>query len=107
MSVPQQRQGMSEQKWQLIPFAREWSSWFLQSQGIDWDADLECDLGELTVKMRGAPVVEIFSPERLTKQSGALGLRPGFAVDVCERKPYQPSEVSGPRRGGIDLDAGL
>ena len=25
-------------------------------------------------------------------ESGGLGLRPGFAVDLCENKPYGPHE---------------
>ena len=35
-------------------------------------------------------VVEIFSPARFTAKIGDLGLRQGFAVDLCENKPYGP-----------------
>ena len=35
-------------------------------------------------------ILEIYSPKRFTAMASKLGLKPGFAVDLSEVKPYGP-----------------
>ena len=50
------------------------------------------ELAALLLEIGSAQVVEIFSPKRFVRKAAALGLRPGFAVDLCEPKPYGKNE---------------
>ena len=40
----------------------------------------------------GAQIIEICSTARVAAKAGDLGLRPGFAVDLCGNKPCGPQE---------------
>ena len=37
-------------------------------------------------------MIEVFSPKRFATLAPKLGLRPGFAVGLCEEKPYGANE---------------
>ena len=50
------------------------------------------EVGALLTGSGGAQIIEICSTIRFAAKTGDLGLRPGFAVDVCENKPYGPQE---------------
>ena len=40
----------------------------------------------------GAQIIETVTPDRFAAKAGDLGLRPGFAIGLCENKPYGPHE---------------
>ena len=46
----------------------------------------------LLTESGGRQIIEICSTSRFAAKAGGLGLRPGFAVDLCENKPYGPQE---------------
>ena len=48
------------------------------------------EVGALLTESGGAQIIEIFSPDRFAAKAGDLGLRPRFAIDLCENKPYDP-----------------
>ena len=50
------------------------------------------EVGVLLTESGGPQIIEICSTARFTAKAGDLGLRPGFAVDLCENKPYGPRE---------------
>ena len=50
------------------------------------------EVGALLTESGGPQIIEIFSPARFTAKAGDLGLRQGFAVDLCENRPYGPHE---------------
>ena len=55
-------------------------------------SDLECNqIATLAVEVGGAHILEIFSPARFTTAAPKWGLRPGFAVDLSETKPFGPN----------------
>ena len=54
------------------------------------DGELE-KVAIMAVELGSSHVVELFSPKRVTAHASKLGLRPGFAVDLCEEKPYGPN----------------
>ena len=47
----------------------------------------------MSVELGAVYILDAFSPERFTDPvlCSKLGLRPGFAVDLCECKPYGPN----------------
>ena len=53
------------------------------------------EVGALLTESGGAQTIEIFSPDRFAAKAGDLRLKPGFAIDLCENKPYAygPHEV--------------
>ena len=50
------------------------------------------EVGALLTESGGAQIIDIFSPDRFAAKAGDLGLRPGFAIVLCENKPYGPHE---------------
>ena len=50
------------------------------------------EVGALLTESGGAQIIETFTPNRFAAKAGDLRLRPGFAVDLCENKPYGPHE---------------
>ena len=46
----------------------------------------------MMVEIGATQVLEVFSPKRFTARAGDLGLRPGFAVDLCGAKHYGPND---------------
>ena len=50
------------------------------------------EFGALLTESGGAQIIEICSTARFAANAGDLGLGPGFAVDLCENKPYGPQE---------------
>ena len=55
------------------------------------DQEIE-NVAALQVQLAGAHLVELFSPARFTPEATRFGLRPGFAVDLSEAKPYGPEK---------------
>ena len=51
------------------------------------DQELE-ELTAIMLELCSVDLVELFSPKRFVQQASSYGLRPGFAVDLCETKPY-------------------
>ena len=50
------------------------------------------EVGALLTESGGAQIIDICSTARFAAKAGDLGLRPGFAVDLCENKPDGPQE---------------
>ena len=63
-----------------------------RKQGMDITAE-ECrQIAALQIELAGCHVLELFSPKRFSEQASSFGLKPGFAVDLCEQKPYGPEK---------------
>ena len=67
--------------------------YFREKQAEASDALID-EVGALLAESGGAQIVETFSPDRFAAKAGDLGLRLGFANDLCENKPYGPHEGS-------------
>lgn len=83
---------MSEGKAALVELASLQVESAYRRHGVDITPEELAAVAALQVELGAAQVLEIFSPKRFTKAGARLGLRPGFAVDLCERKPYGPNE---------------
>ena len=55
------------------------------------DAQID-EVAALLFESGGAQVIESFPQGRFEAKAGGLGLRPGFAIDLCENKPRGPHE---------------
>ena len=56
--------------------------------GVDVTEEEIKSIAALQVELGAAHVLEIISPKRFTAAAPGLGLGAGFAVDLCEAKPY-------------------
>ena len=85
-------QGVSldEDKRELQTLARDSTQYYFRNKQVEASEALIDKVGALLTEIGGAKIAEIFSPARFTAKIGDLGLRPGFAVDLCENKPYGP-----------------
>ena len=63
-----------------------------RQQGVDATAEEVKQIAALQVELAGCHVLEPFSQKRFTEQASAFGLKPGFAVDLCEQRPYGPQK---------------
>ena len=59
-------------------------------QGIDITAEETRQIAALQLELAGCHVLELFSPKRFTEKASTFGLKPGFAEDLNEQKPYGP-----------------
>lgn len=59
-----------------------------RKQGVEIIQEEVKQIAAMSVEIGCSPVVEVFSPKRFTAEASKLGLRPGFAVDLSETKPY-------------------
>ena len=50
------------------------------------------EVGALLTESGGAQIIETVALDRFAAKAGDLRLRPGFAIDLCENKPYGPHE---------------
>jgi len=79
---------VDEYKMEMIPVASLQVRAAYRRQGVDVTEEEVASIAALQVELGAAHVLEIFSPKRFTAAAPGLGLRPGFAVDLCEAKPY-------------------
>ena len=79
---------MDEYKMEMIPVASIQVRAAYRRQGVDVMEEEMKSIAALQVELGAAHVLEIFSPKRFTAGAPGLGLRPGFAVGLCEAKPY-------------------
>ena len=83
---------MSQDKAGLIELATISVKDCFRRQEVDCtEAEARC-IAAMQVELGAAHVLELFSPKRFTEMAPRLGLRPGFAVDLCEPKPYGPNQ---------------
>eukprot|EP00972_Heterocapsa_arctica_P001744 249459-Heterocapsa_arctica.AAC.1 len=75
----------------MIPIGSLQIDMAYQRHGVDITKDEIKQIAALQVELGAAKVLEIFSLKRFTVPPPGLGLRPGFAVDPCEAKPYGPN----------------
>ena len=71
---------------------RDSAEYHFRDKQVEASDALIDEVGALLTESGGAQIVEICSTARFTAKAGDLGLRPGFAVDLCENKPYGPHE---------------
>ena len=50
------------------------------------------EVGALLTESGGAQIIETVALDRFAAKAGDLRLRPGFAMNLCENKPYGPHE---------------
>ena len=77
-------------KRELQELTKDSTEYYFRNKQVEASEALIDEVGALLTETGGAKIVEIFSPTRFTAKIGELGLRPGFAVDLCENKPYGP-----------------
>ena len=60
---------------------------------VDISADEVRDIAIMSIEFGAVDILEVFSPKRFTDPvvCSKVGLRAGFAVDLCECKPYGPN----------------
>ena len=92
-------QGVSldKNKRELQRLARNSVEYYFRDKQVEASDALIDKVGALLTESGVAQIIETFQPDRLAAKAGYLGLRPGFAIDVCENKPYGP-------HGGESLD---
>ena len=79
-------------KRELQRFARDSAEYFFRDKQVEASDALIDEVGALLTESGGAQIIEICSTSRFAAKAEHLGLRPGFAVDLCENKPYGPQE---------------
>ena len=79
-------------KRELQRLARNSVEYYFRDKQVEASDALIDEVGALLTESGGAQIIEIFSPDRFAAKAGDLGLRPGFAIDLCENKPYGPHE---------------
>ena len=75
-------------KAQLVELASLQVSQCFRSEGVDISEEEIQQIAAMQVELGSVDLIEIFSPSRFTKRAARFGVRPGFAVDLLERKPY-------------------
>ena len=79
-------------KRELQRLARNSVEHFFRDKQVEVSDALIDEVGALLTERGGAQIIETFPPDRFAAKAGDLGLRPGFAIDLCENKPYGPYE---------------
>ena len=84
---------LSEVKAELLPIAEAKIMNAFSLKQVDISADEVRDIAIMSVELGAVDILEVFSPTRFTDPTvcSKLGLRPGFAVDLSECKPYGPN----------------
>ena len=75
-------------KAQLVELASLQVSHCFRSEGVEVSEEEIQQIAAMQVELGSVDLIEIFSPSRFTKRAARFGVRPGFAVDLLERKPY-------------------
>ena len=79
-------------KRELRRLARDSAEYYFRDKQVEVSDALIDKVGALLTESGGAQIIEICLTARFAAKAGDLGLRPGFAVDLCENKPYGPQE---------------
>ena len=77
---------------ELQRLARDSAEYCFRDKQVEASDALIDEVGALLTESGGAQIIEICSTARFEAKAGDLGLRPGFAVDLCENKPDGPQE---------------
>ena len=92
MKVEGEELTMSRSKADLIELASIEVRYCFRTQELEaTEEEVKC-IAAMQVELDAAHVIEAFSPRRYTEAASRMGLRPGFAVDLCEPKPYGPNK---------------
>ena len=83
-----ERVQLGKLKAQLVELASLQVSHCFRSQGVEITEGEVQQIATMQVELGSVDLIEIFSPARFTKRATKFGVRPGFAVDLQERKPY-------------------
>ena len=76
-------------KRELQRLARDSAEYCFRDKQVEASDALIDDVGALLTESGGA---QIIATSRFAAKAGDFGLRLGFAVDLCENKPYGPHE---------------
>ena len=77
-------------KRELQKLARNNAEYYFRDKQVEASDSLIDEVGALLTESGGAQIIEMSSPARFTTNVGDLGLRLGFAIDLCENKTYGP-----------------
>ena len=81
-------------KRELQRLARDSADYYFRDKQVEASDALIDEVGALLTESGGAQIIETVALDRFAAKIGDLRLRPGFAIDLCENKPYGPHEVS-------------
>ena len=86
-------QGVSldKDKRELQRLARNSVECYFRDKQVEASDALIDEVGAFT-ESGGAQIIETVAPDRFAAKAGDLRLRPGFAIDLCENKPYGSHE---------------
>ena len=79
-------------KRELQRLARDSAEYYFRDKQVQASDASTDEVGALLTESGGAQIIEICSTARFAAKAGDLRLRLGFAVDLCENKPYGPQE---------------
>ena len=82
-------------KRELQRLARDSSNYYFRDKQVEASDALIDEVGALLTESGGAQIIETVALDRFEAKAGDLRLRPGFAIDLCENKPYGPHEDVG------------
>ena len=63
---------------------------YFRAQQMEPDKHTVSEVAAMMVATGGASIIEVVLPQMFAARAGDLGLRPGFAVGLCERKQVAP-----------------
>ena len=79
-------------KRELQRLARDSADHYFREKQVEASDALIDEVGALLTESGGAQIIETVALDRFAAKAGDLRLRPGFAIDLCENKPYGPHE---------------
>ena len=79
-------------KRELQRLARDSAAYYFRNKQVEASDALIDEVGALLTESGGAQIIETVALDRFAAKAGDLRLRPGFAIDLCENKPYGPHE---------------
>ena len=83
---------LDKDKRELQRLARSSVEYYIRDKQVEANGALVDEAVALLTESGGAQIIGTFAPDRFAAKAGDLGLRPGFAIDLCENKPYGPHE---------------
>ena len=84
--------GLDADKRELQRLARDSADFYIRDKQVEASDALIDEVGALLTESGGAQIIETVTPDRFAAKAGDLGLRQGFAFDLCGNKPYGPHE---------------
>ena len=84
---PEPASSLSARKAESLPVAQTFVRDRYRAQGVDITEEEVTAIASLCVELAAVDVMEIYSPKRFTEAAPRFGLKPGYAVDLCEQKP--------------------